>query len=206
MRIDHLVYATPDLDLGIEKIERLLGVRATPGGQHLGAGTRNALVALGAGTYLEIVGPDPAQPEPEQPRWFRIDEIDEPRLVTWASRVDGIEQVSGAAQRLGISLGDIVAGSRRRSDGVLLAWRYTNPRTLLADGVIPFLIDWDATPHPSESAARGATLIHLRAEHPRPEPIRDIARRLELSLQIDHGTRPALFATIEGPHGKAELH
>jgi hypothetical protein len=62
--IDHLVYATPDLDLGIEKIEWLFGVRATLGGQHPGAGTRNALVSLGLGTHLEIVGPDRTQPNP----------------------------------------------------------------------------------------------------------------------------------------------
>jgi len=28
-RVDHLVYASPDLDLGISQIEELLGVRAT---------------------------------------------------------------------------------------------------------------------------------------------------------------------------------
>ena len=205
MRVDHLVYATPDLDLGIDTIERLLGVRATPGGQHLGAGTRNALVALGPGTYLEIVGPDREQPEPEQPRWFRIDEIDAPQLVTWAAKADAIERVSNEARQLGIGLGDIVAGSRRRGDGVLLAWRYTNPRTIVADGVIPFLIDWGTTPHPSESAAHGASLIHLRAEHPQPEPIRDIARQLGLSFQIDLGSQPALFATIASPRGEVEL-
>jgi hypothetical protein len=33
-RVDHLVYATPDLNRGIDEIERLTGVRATPGGQH----------------------------------------------------------------------------------------------------------------------------------------------------------------------------
>jgi len=203
--IDHLVYATPDLDLGIATIERLLGVRATAGGRHPGAGTRNALVALGPGTYLEIVGPDPTQPQPEQPRWFRIDEIDAPRLVTWAAKVDSIDQISRKARRLGVGLGGIVAGSRRRDDGVLLAWRYTNPRTVVADGIIPFLIDWGTTPHPSESAAQGASLITLRAEHPQPEPIRDIARRLGLSLQIDRGSQPALVATIASLRGEVEL-
>jgi hypothetical protein len=204
--VDHLVYATPDLDLGIATIEQLLGVRVTPGGQHIGAGTRNALVALGPTTYLEIVGPDREQPEPEQPRWFRIDEIDAPQLVTWAAKADAIERVSNEARQLNIGLGDIVAGSRKRIDGVLLAWRYTNPRTIIADGVIPFFIDWGATPHPSESAAQGVSLINLRAEHPQPEPIRDIARQLGLGLQIDRGSRPMLFATIECPHGKVELH
>jgi hypothetical protein len=53
-RVDHLVYATPDLDRGIDEIEKLLGVRASPGGQHQGRGTRNALVALGPTAYLEI--------------------------------------------------------------------------------------------------------------------------------------------------------
>ena len=205
MLIDHLVYATPDLDLGIATIERLLGVRATAGGRHPGAGTRNALVALGPGTYLEIVGPDRTQPQPEQPRLFRIDEIDAPRLVTWAAKVDSIDQISRKARRLGVGLGGIVAGSRRRDDGVLLAWRYTNPRTVVADGIIPFLIDWGTTPHPSESAVRGASLITLRVEHPQPEPIRDIARRLGLSLQIDRGSQPALVATIASLRGEVEL-
>lgn len=205
MLIDHLVYATPDLDLGIATIERLLGVRATAGGRHPGAGTRNALVALGPGTYLEIVGPDRTQPQPEQPRWFRIDEIDAPRLVTWAAKVDSIDQISRKARRLGVGLGGIVAGSRRRDDGVLLAWRYTNPRTVVADGIIPFLIDWGTTPHPSESAVRGASLITLRVEHPQPEPIRDVARRLGLSLQIDRGSQPALVATIASLRGEVEL-
>ena len=72
-KVDHLVYATPDLAAGVERVERLLGVKAVPGGQHPGGGTRNALIRLGDETYLEIIGPDPDQPKPPRPRRFGID-------------------------------------------------------------------------------------------------------------------------------------
>ena len=85
-RIDHLVYATPDLAAGVERVEKLLGVRAVPGGQHPGAGTRNALIGLGDQVYLEIIGPDPDQPKPPRARRFGIDELKSPRLVTWAAK------------------------------------------------------------------------------------------------------------------------
>ena len=55
------------------------------GGSHPGRGTRNTLLALGARCYLEILGPDPAQPPPERPRTRGIDQLLAARLVGWAS-------------------------------------------------------------------------------------------------------------------------
>jgi hypothetical protein len=161
--VDHLVYATPDLQRGIERIEGLLGVRAAPGGQHPGRGTRNALVALGPAAYLEIIGPDPEQPTPKEPRPFGIDGLREPRLMAWASKGTDLEQIASTAQRHGVKLGPVIAGSRRRADGVMLSWRYTDPRTVVANGIVPFFIDWGKTPHPSATAAPGASLIACQA-------------------------------------------
>jgi hypothetical protein len=204
-RVDHLVYSAPDLQRGIAQVEARLGVRATQGGQHPGRGTRNALIALGPATYLEIIGPDPEQPAPQAPRVFRIDELQAPQLVTWAAKAHDLEQMVRKAERQGITLGVVSAGSRQRPDGVRLAWRYTNPRTVLADGLVPFFIDWGQTPHPAQGAAPGATLVELRAEHPEPTRVQSLLARLGIALRVTSGAGPALIATIDGPRGRVEL-
>ena len=204
-QIDHLVYATPDLSAGVARAEALLGIRATPGGQHPGEGTRNALIALGPTSYLEILAPDPEQPKPDRPRRFGIDTLSAPRLVTWAAKGRNLTQTVAAARRRGVPLGDVIAGSRRTPTGALLSWHTSNQRAVIADGIVPFLIDWGTTPHPASSAAPGATLISLRAEHPDPTKVRMILNQLGFDLPVTTGPTPALVATIDSPRGRVEL-
>src|SRR5512146_1137395 len=164
--VDHMVYATVDLDRGMRDLETLLGVRATDGGRHPGRGTRNALLALGDDSYLEIIAPDPDQPPPPSERWFGIDRVTASRLVTWAAKTSDVDALRDRAFQQGIPLGDVQAGSRRQPNGVELSWRFTDPGHVVAGGVVPFFIDWGQSPHPARSAAKGATLVELRAEHP----------------------------------------
>ena len=204
-RIDHLVYATPDLQPGIDSVEKLIGVRATPGGQHPGRGTRNALLSLGPGVYLEIIGPDPEQAIPSQPRPFGIDRLTGPRLVTWAAKGTDLEHWSSEVRAKGVQLGTVIPGSRRRSDGVLLSWLYTDPRTVVADGIAPFFIDWGKTPHPATTAAQGASLVDLRAEHPDVKKVQAVLDVLQLDLRVQAGPTPTLIATVNGPRGRVDL-
>ena len=204
-RVDHLVYATGDLKAGIDRIEQLLGVRAVPGGPHPGGGTRNALIALGPTTYLEIVGRDPEQPEPNRQRPFGIDHITEPKLVAWVANGTALEQLVLQATRGGVKLGEVISGNRQRPDGVLLAWRYTNPETVEADRLVPYFIDWGTSPHPARTAAPGASLVGLRAEHPDPERVAHMLGQLGLALPVRKGPKPSVIATLDGPKGRVEL-
>lgn len=203
--LDHLVYATHNVDQSVDELETLLGVRASPGGQHLGRGTRNALLALGPTSYLEIVGPDAAQPHPPSPRWFSVDSLAAPRLVTWAAKASNLATLRANAMRNGMEIGEVAGGERTRADGVTLRWQLTSPLTVIADGIVPFFIDWGTSAHPAASAARGLSLVEMRAEHPTPSDVQRMLTSLGVTLAVHYAPVPALITTIDGPRGRIEL-
>ncbi|HEX7977449.1 MAG TPA: VOC family protein [Vicinamibacterales bacterium] len=203
--VDHLVYATPDLARGMREVELLTGVAPTLGGQHPGRGTRNALIALGDDSYLEIVGPDDDQLRPVGGRWLGVDVVTNSRLTTWAVRSNDVPGLRRRALESGVPLGEVRHAERQRADGVRLSWQLTDPDPLVAGGVIPFFIDWGASPHPSRSAPHGATLLDLRVEHPDPSRIRRMFRALDLDVVVTDAESAALVAVIDGPRGWIEL-
>lgn len=203
--VDHLVYAVPDLGAGVAAMEKLLGVRAAPGGRHAGRGTHNALLSLDAGAYLEIIAPDPEQPDPAMPRAFGLDTLREPRLVTWAARTRHIDQQAADSRLEGYDPGPVAPMSRTLPDGSVLHWRLTQPPDRQGDGVVPFLIEWGPGPHPSETAPHGCRLVSLAAEHPHPAEIDRMLAALGVGLTVTEAGRPALIATIECPRGTVVL-
>jgi hypothetical protein len=55
VRVDHVIYGTADLDATAARLRAQLGLLATDGGRHDGLGTRNRIVPLGDGSFLELL-------------------------------------------------------------------------------------------------------------------------------------------------------
>jgi len=154
---------------------------------------------------MEIVGPDPAQEPPSTPRWFGIDSLIEPRLVAWAASATDLAHVVNDAARRGVRLGDVSVGRRKRLYGVELTWQFTDPTVVLGDGLVPFLIDWGASPHPWTTAAVGPRLVDLHGEHPNPERVLSMLGALGIAMRVIRAATPSLVATLRTEAGLEEL-
>lgn len=192
MTLDHLVYTTPVLEESVRLLTKQTGVRPVDGGPHEDLGTRNYLLGLGELRYLEIIGPDLDQPEPERPRPFGIDDLTEPRLAAWAVRAADIEARVARSRAQGYDPGPIEPLSRRTPEGDVLRWRLTFPY----DPVVPFLIDWGRTPHPARRLPV-VPLTAFAATHPDPEEARTRLAALGVELDVGAGA-PGLVAVLGG--------
>lgn len=209
--IDHLVLAVPELDSAVEWFADETGVRPAAGGAHVGMGTHNALVSFGSG-YVELIAPDPNQPDPEDGRPFGIDAIHERRLVAFAVRPDvgsSIDELVAAAGAAGFEPGEAVSMSRRSPGAVLLHWRLTFPRTSWSGvelvGTVPFVIDWGDTPMPSVTAPTGLVLDSFAVGHPEPKTIEAAHSALGIRTVVTAAARPSLTARLSGPNGVIDV-
>ena len=201
--IDHLVYAAPGLPAAVADVEERFGVRAQAGGKHTGLGTHNALLALGPQTYLEIIAPDPEQPEPSRPRPFGVDGVSHGGLVSWALACDDIGAAVAGARSHGYDPGDVVHAQRAGPTGTMLRWRLT--LNAMTGGLIPFLISWGDTKHPARSAPHGLTLEAFHIEHPDPRSLAPLLTALGADVEIRPAAAAALVARISGPNGSKVL-
>lgn len=149
VRLDHISYAAgPDgLAATAQRIGSALGAGFRDGGIHPRFGTRNFVLPLSNGVYIEVVGEldHPAADKAPFGQAVRACSADGGGWLAWVVAVDDISSVE---QRLGRSS---VPGHRRRPDGVDLTWRQIGVLDLLDDPALPFFIEWDvaAELHPS---------------------------------------------------------
>ena len=209
--IDHLVIACADPDAAAATLESELGIAATGGGRHPGAGSWNRIAWLADGSYLELIGiddPELAAMSPVNAAVLRALESGG-GLATYALLVDDIDLTVQGLQAAGATFGEPVHGSRTRDDGELVEWWVAFPDRPLAVDAVPFLIQ-----HAYVGAEWGADALAERArfEHPIGSPVRlrglDVAAAepastgatLHAELQVDVWALGELAVTDVGTH------
>lgn len=202
--VDHLLLGVPDLEAGMKWFEEKTGVRPAPGGSHPGRGTRNALVSLGGRHYLEIIAPDPAQAGVADEAVAQLKKLTAPRLVTWAAASTDLDATISRLDVAKVVHSPATPGSRKRPDGQLLAWRTVGVKSDLGE-LIPFLIDWGTTVHPSTDAPAGIRLTALTFRHPKPEALTAELARLGIAAEVTKADQPGLSARLETPRGPLSL-
>ena len=157
MRIDHVIYATADLDEAAAKVESELGLSVVPGGRHEGHGTHNRIVPLGGG-YLELMAVADPNEAADSPMGSavqaRLTEQGD-GLFAWVIVLDGVEQF---ADRLGLPVITVAReGLSARVAG--LAEGLRNP-------VLPFFLERDeGVADPGEGAdAGGITWLEVAGD------------------------------------------
>ena len=183
--VDHIILGVSDLKAGIEQIHRQTGVRPIYGGAHPG-GTHNALIALGAGTYLELLAPNPDSPNFAKQRG-ELDRYKTPTPIGWAIGTEEPNALRRQLVRAGFEVTKPQPGSRRREDGSILRWQ-TFELSRPEDAVTPFFIQWlDASQHPSLTAVQGCSLSKLRASDPNPPALQRLFRLIGVKIPVAQG-------------------
>jgi len=161
MRLDHVSYAAgPDGLAGTAaRLGALIGDRFRDGGIHPRFGTRNMVLPLRGGTYVEVVEvlDHPASDKAPFGQAVRARSALGGGWLGWVVAVDDIAVVE---ERLGRQS---VQGNRHRPDGVELRWRQIGVRGLQADPQLPFFVQWQSPPdqHPSAGGTGSAQLATL---------------------------------------------
>jgi Glyoxalase-like domain len=201
--LDHIILGCTDLDGGIEFVFRHLGIRAIRGGVHPGAGTQNALLSLGERRYLEIMAPDPLQPDAADAGNLRM--LKRPALVGWAEHRDHLDEFAGMLHAAGVDYVGPVPGSRQRPDGSVLNWK-SLPLKEDEHGNLPFFIEWSAsTVHPSLDSPKGCGIDSLQITTPNPTSLGALSKTLDLDVAIGQSKVPHLMAHLHGPAGSLTL-
>jgi len=183
MRVDHVIWATADLDAAAQRMEREHGLAATGGGAHDGMGTHNRIVPLGGG-YLELLAVRDAREAAGSPLGravtARLERVGE-GLMGWAVAVDDVEAV---AHRLGTEV------ARISREGFTA--RLTGVPEAMAEPCLPFFLERrHAVPDPGAGAAAGGiTWLEVAGD---PERLAAWLGGAELPVRVVPGP-PALRA------------
>jgi hypothetical protein len=158
MRVDHVSYAAESDGLvpTAKRLAEALGIEACDGGIHPRFGTRNVILPLEDGRFVEVVEvlDHPASDKAPFGQAVRARSEAGGGWMGWVVEVDDMTEPE---KRLGR---EAVPGNRHRPDGVELTWRQLGVKGLMADPQLPFYIQWITKDvHPSLLGSSGGVAL-----------------------------------------------
>jgi Glyoxalase-like domain len=205
VRLDHLSYAAGPEGLGacVQRLGAALGSGFHDGGLHPRFGTRNFLLPLANGVYLEVVAALDHPAADKAPFGQAVKSRTEAG-GGWLAWVLAVDDLAPLEARLGRPA---VAGHRRRPDGTDLTWRQIGVLDLLDDPALPFFVQWQSDPalHPSVLTADdqppGITRVEICGDETKVgEWLGEPVAKAEFQIDWVDGGEPGLAAVHFSTH------
>lgn len=206
MRLDHISYAVSHGELAdtIQRLGASLGAAFVDGGKHPSFGTRNFVLPLSGGMYLEVVSAldHPAAERAQFGKAVRQRAEDGGGWLGW---VVAVKDITPIETRLGR---ESIVGHRTRPDGYDLKWKQLGVSGTIEDAQLPFFIEW-ITPeseHPSAKSnglklskieiSGDSSVISEYLGEPANHPLEDVD--VEWVLADEPGIIAVTFETANG--------
>ena len=195
------MYAAPSLDEGLIWANDTFGVDAAYGGEHVGLGTRNALISLG-NAYLEIIAPDPAQPIAGT-FGEKLAGLSNGGLITWCAEGE-LNSLASKLKELGVATSGPNKTKRQTSEGNVLEWELLFPLKSPFGGCMPFFIDWLDCKNPKDGNPVAGEFKSLSIPSPGSRRLQQILTEIGLQVTVNAGV-PSVSVVIEGNKGIVSL-
>lgn len=211
MRLDHLSFAAgPEgLDESAHRLSQLLGAEFVDGGFHPRFGTRNRILPLADGQYVEVVAvlDHPAADNAPFGQAVRARTESGGGWLGWVVNVDDLAPIEDRIGR------HAVDGHRHLPSGDLLEWKQLGIRGLQADPQLPFFVHWlsDSTAHPSSGGGEIELLkIEIAGDRERVDAwlggaTDDILDDVEIEWVSPNGQPGLLAAVFSTPRGLVRI-
>ena len=206
-QIDHIVYTVFDLDSAITDFEKKLGVKPIFGGYHKTFGTKNALINLDNGIYLELLAADKTNTDVQPPRWMGVDLLTKNQITRWALKSNDLIKDSVTLKKYNPEMGSTRGGTRNTASASLLQWELIMPLASPEVEILPFMVDWsNSETHPhNELPNMNCKLVELYATHPDPDLFYETFQALGMDFRIAPSNEISLKLRLNCPKGIIEI-
>lgn len=166
--------------------------------------SKSAIIGLGRGRYLELVGPGAAGLErPVVRDIFAIYRDLEP--IAWGIRTPDASALREALLSRGQRPGTVHGGAREIAAAGSLRWRTLTPWANI-NTLYPAFIEWDPSgTHPSVAAPEGCTLVTFTLGSPSADAMRAGLSRAGVRATVAATVRPEMSLTLDCPTGEVRL-